>query len=160
MVEMSIVGVRLELPAQNPVVLLKEVGGRRYLPIWIGQPEAAAIAMGMQKVVTPRPLTHDLMRDILKSLGVTIQRVVITDLRDGTFYAEIHLLQGGLSYEVSSRPSDAIALAVRTDVPVYCEEFVLEQAGVQVEESDEIEEELERFRQFLDNVTPEQFGQV
>src|SRR5207253_7815358 len=113
MIEMELTGVRVELPTNQPIVLLRERGGERYLPIWIGASEAAAIALSLQGVVTPRPMTHDLMKNILDDLSVQVQRIVVTELREGTFYATIDMRRNGDSFAISSRPSDAIALAVR-----------------------------------------------
>src|ERR687896_1249427 len=113
MVELSLVGVRVELPSNQPIVLLKESDGERYLPIWIGAVEATAIAFALQGIETPRPMTHDLIRDILGELDVNVERIVISDLVDQTFYATIRMAAGSATPEVSSRPSDAIALAVR-----------------------------------------------
>jgi Uncharacterized conserved protein len=126
MIEMELTGVRVELPTNQPIVLLRERGGERYLPIWIGAAEAAAIALSLQGVVTPRPMTHDLLKNILEDLTVEVQRIVVTELRDSTFYATIALQRGTDGFEVSSRPSDAIALAVRMAVPIFAEEGVLE----------------------------------
>ncbi len=156
MIEMEITGVRVELPTNQPIVLLRERGGERYLPIWIGAAEAAAIALSLQGVVTPRPMTHDLMQNILEDLQVSVQRIVVTELRDSTFFASIQLQRKGDSYEISSRPSDAIALAVRMEVPVFAEEGVLEEASILI--PGEEEEEVEKFREFLDNVSPEDFA--
>src|SRR5438874_8501871 len=104
MIEMELTGVRVELPTNQPIVLLKEREGERYLPIWIGAAEAAAIALSLQGVVTPRPMTHDLMKNILDDLSVSVQRIVVTELREGTFYATIDMQRNGDAYEVSSRP--------------------------------------------------------
>ena len=153
---MEITGVRVELPTNQPIVLLRERGGERYLPIWIGAAEAAAIALSLQGVVTPRPMTHDLMQNILEDLQVSVHRIVVTELRDSTFFASIQLQRNGDSYEISSRPSDAIALAVRMEVPVFAEEGVLEEASILI--PGEEEEEVEKFREFLDNVSPEDFA--
>ena len=153
---MEITGVRVELPTNQPIVLLRERGGERYLPIWIGAAEAAAIALSLQGVVTPRPMTHDLMQNILEDLQVSVQRIVVTELSDSTFFASIQLQRKGDSYEISSRPSDAIALAVRMEVPVFAEEGVLAEASILI--PGEEEEEVEKFREFLDNVSPEDFG--
>lgn len=155
MIELELVGVRVELPNNQPIVLLKERTGERFLPIWIGAVEATSIAFALQGVVTPRPLTHDLMRDLLANLHVIVDRVVVTELREGTFYAEIQMTQDGQSIVVSSRPSDAIALAVRATVPIYADETVLSEAGIEIE--DEEEAEVQRFKAFLDEVTPEDF---
>jgi uncharacterized protein len=165
-IEMELVGVRVELPANQPIVLLKERSGTRYLPIWIGAVEATAIAFALQGVETPRPLTHDLFVQVLRDLGADLSAVHVTELRDGTFYAELHLAGAdGTSTVVSARPSDAIALASRLgDVPIFGAEAVLEEAGLEIEDDDEggedgvdPEEEVRRFRQFLDDIQPEDF---
>lgn len=151
--ELKMVGVRVELPTNQPVVLLKEVDGERYLPIWIGTVEAAAIAYKQQNVQITRPLTHDLMRDILEQLGVELTAVELVELRDTTFYADLVLDN---DTRVSARPSDAIALALRTDTKVWCAEEVLEEAGISL--PDKQEDEVERFRAFLDEVSPDDFA--
>jgi bifunctional DNase/RNase len=156
MLELSLVGVRVELPSNQPIVLLKEVNGERYLPIWIGAVEATAIAFALQGIETPRPMTHDLLRDILNQTDVSVDRILINDLVDSTFYATIRMGREGKAVEVSSRPSDAIALAVRTGTPIYAAEEVLDQAGIELK--DEEETEVERFRQFLDEVSPADFA--
>jgi bifunctional DNase/RNase len=156
MIEMELTGVRVELPTNQPIVLLRERGGERYLPIWIGAAEAAAIALSLQGVVTPRPMTHDLLKNILDDLTVQVQRIVVTELRDSTFYATIALQRDGDGFEVSSRPSDAIALAVRMSVPIFAEEGVLEEASILIPGDED--EEVEKFREFLDNVSPEDFA--
>jgi bifunctional DNase/RNase len=156
MIEMNLVGVRVELPTNQPIVLLREKEGERFLPIWIGAMEATAIAFALQGIVTARPMTHDLMKNLLEELGVRIDRIVITELRDGTFYAVIQMQQNGSSYEVSSRPSDAIALAVRVNVPVFANEEVLTEASIVIR--DDEEQEVEKFREFLEQVNPEDFA--
>ena len=155
MVELSLVGVRVELPSNQPIVLLKEADGERYLPIWIGAVEATAIAFALQGIQTPRPMTHDLMRDLLRGAGVAVERIVINELVDQTFFALIRMTSGGETKEVSSRPSDAIALAVRINAPIYAAEEVLEQAGIELKDDEETE--VEKFREFLDQVSPEDF---
>jgi len=155
LIELELVGVRVELPHNQPIVLLKEQTGFRFLPIWIGAPEATSIAFALQGVAMPRPLTHDLLRNVLADLSVDVERIVVTELRDGTFYADIELVQGGRTVKVSSRPSDAIALAVRASVPIFAEEAVLAEAGIEIEDEDE--QEVERFKQFIDSVSPEDF---
>jgi bifunctional DNase/RNase len=150
---MRVVGVRVELPANQPVLLLREEDGIRYLPIWIGAVEASAIAFQQQGVKTARPLTHDLLRDVVKALGVRLEAVHITEVRDDIFYAELRFT-GGVT--VSARPSDAIALALRCDVAILGSDSVLEAAGIEI--PDEQEDELEKFREFLDNVSPEDFA--
>jgi bifunctional DNase/RNase len=158
-VEMRLVGVRVELPTNNPIVLLREADGEhRVLPIFIGAVEATAIAFALQGVVTQRPMTHDLMRDLLGELQVNVERIVITDLRDGTFFAEIEMTAGGNRHAVSSRPSDAIALAARLGTPIFANETVLDEAAVTVSDDDEEEVEVERFREFLEGVNPEDFA--
>ena len=152
---MELVGVRVELPHNQPIVLLKERTGERFLPIWIGAVEATSIAFALQGVATARPMTHDLMRDLLSSLDVSVDRIVVTQLRERTFYAEIQMTQDGEAIVVSSRPSDAIALAVRATVPIYADEEVLDEAGIEIEDDDE--QEVEQFKEFLDTVSPEDF---
>jgi bifunctional DNase/RNase len=150
---MRVVGVRVELPANHPVVLLREEDGVRYLPIWIGAAEASAIAFQQQGVQAVRPLTHDLMRDILTALGTRLEAVHITEMRDDVYYAELRF-SGGVT--VSARPSDAIALALRCDVEILGTDAVLEAGGIEI--PDEQEDELEKFREFLDNISPEDFA--
>jgi uncharacterized protein len=157
-VEMRLEGVRVEMPTNNPIVLLKENGGHRVLPIFIGPVEATAIAFALQCVQTQRPMTHDLMRDVLNALGVGVDRIVITELRDRTFFAEIQMTRNGTACSVSSRPSDAIALAARLGTPIYANESVLDEAAVAVSEETQEEDEVERFREFLEGVNPEDFG--
>jgi bifunctional DNase/RNase len=156
MIELSLVGVRVELPSNQPIVLLKEADGERYLPIWIGAVEATAIAFALQGIQTPRPMTHDLLRDILNETDVTVDRILISELVDQTFFATIRMSHDGKAMEVSSRPSDAIALAVRINAPIYGAEEVLEQAGIELKDDEETE--VEKFREFLDQVSPEDFA--
>ena len=156
MIEMNLAGVRVELPSNQPIVLLKEQAGERFLPIWIGAAEAAAIAFALQGVVTPRPMTHDLMKNVFEEMGVAVDRIVITDLREGTFYATIHMHQNGSAFEISSRPSDAIALAVRSECPIFADEDVLTEASILIPNDEE--QEVEKFREFLDQVEPEDFA--
>ncbi|QNN52697.1 bifunctional nuclease family protein [Nocardioides mesophilus] len=150
--EVDVIGVRVEMPSNQPIVLLREVGGDRYLPIWIGAVEATAIAFAQQGVVPPRPLTHDLMKDMIAATGNDLSEVRITEMKDGVFYA---VLVFGSGVEVSARPSDAIALALRTGSRIVCADDVLDEAGLEV--PDEQEDEVEKFREFLDHVTPEDF---
>ena len=155
MVELTLVGVRVELPANQPIVLLKERDGERFLPIWIGAFEATAIAFALQGIETARPMTHDLMKNIMDQLGISMKQVVICDLKEGTFFADITLSYEGKPFKIDARPSDAIALAVRAGVPIFSDENVLGEASVFMQ-SDE-EEEIERFRDFLKDVRPEDF---
>jgi uncharacterized protein len=159
-IRLSLIGVRVEVPTNQPIVLLREESGARFLPIFIGSPEATAIVYALQGLETPRPMTHDLFKTVLEGLEVSIERIEITELQNGTFYAEIELLRGEEKSRISSRPSDAIALAVRygANVPIFADEAVLEEAGV-LFEADEEEQEVEQFRVFLDQVTPEDFAQ-
>ncbi len=154
---MSLAGVRIELPTNQPIVLLREAEGERFLPIWIGQAEAAAIALALQGVVTPRPMTHDLLKNILEEIAVQVESIVITELREGTFYAVINMQRNGTAYEISSRPSDAIALAVRLNCKIFASEEVLNEASILIPSGDD-DEEVEKFREFLENVNPEDFG--
>ena len=159
---MELVGVRVELPSNSPIVLLRELAGkRRVLPIFIGGPEATAIAFALDGVVTPRPMTHDLMKDLLNELDVRVERIVVTDLSDRTFFAEIHLKGASGSHRVSSRPSDAIALAVRVGAPIFAADEVVDEAATVVEddtEDTESEDVVEQFREFIDRVSPEDFA--
>jgi hypothetical protein len=157
---MSLVGVRVEVPTNQPIVLLREEEGQRYLPIFIGPPEATAIVYALQGMETPRPMTHDLFKAVLDDLAVQLQRVVITELHDGTFYAEIELAgNGSETRRISSRPSDALALAARypEPVPIFAAEAVLEEAGILFDQ-DEEEAQIEEFREFLNQVQPEDFA--
>ena len=153
--QMEVVGVRVEMPTNQPIVLLKETQGERYLPIWIGPMEATAIAYAQQGLVPVRPLTHDLMRDILEALDVQLRTVNITALRNGTFFADLVFSNGK---EVSARPSDSIALALRTGASIFAADEILEEAGIAI--PDEQEDEVEKFREFLDTITPEDFGRA
>ena len=150
--ELSVVGVRVELPSNQPIVLLREVDGDRYLPIWIGAVEATAIAYEQQGVKPARPLTHDLLRDILAALQQPLKAVEITELKDNVFYADLLI---GDNLRVSARPSDSIALALRVGAPIRCADQVLTEAGIVI--PDEQEDEVEKFREFLDSVSPEDF---
>jgi uncharacterized protein len=155
---MDVVGVRVELPSNQPIVLLRESEGRRFLPIWIGGSEATAIATALEGVTPPRPLTHDLMRSVIDALGALAVRVVITEMRDSVFYADLSLDISGRRVQVTSRPSDAIALAVRTGTPVFALPTVLDDAGVVFEDDDTDEDaEVERLREFLEEATVEDF---
>jgi len=147
-----VVGVRVELPGNQPILLLKETQGERYLPIWIGAVEAAAIAFEQQGVRPQRPMTHDLLREVVTALGATLQAVHITEMKDGIYLAELVF---GEQRTVSARPSDAVALAVRTGAPIYGAEALLDEVGIEI--PDEQEDEVEKFREFLDQVTPDDF---
>ena len=152
--EVEVVGVRVEMPSNQPIVLLREAMGERYLPIWIGAVEATAIAFAQQGVVPPRPLTHDLLKDVLEATGNEVAEIRITEMKDNVFYAQLVLASG---VEVSARPSDSIALALRTGSKIVCAEDLLDDAGILV--PDEQEDEVEKFREFLDHVSPEDFDE-
>jgi uncharacterized protein len=158
-IQMEVIGVRVELPSNTPIVLLREIeGSRRLLPIFIGGPEATAIALALDEVETPRPMTHDLIKNMLDDLGVTFDHLEITDLSEGTFYAELHLKATGHQTVISSRPSDGLALAIRMAAPVYAAEAVVEEAGYLADEEEEREEVVEQFREFIDTVNPDDFA--
>jgi bifunctional DNase/RNase len=152
--ELSVVGVRVELPSNQPIVLLKEVDGDRYLPIWIGAVEATAIAYEQQGMKSPRPLTHDLMRDILTALRQPLKAVEIMEMKENIYYADLVIGESGV--RVSARPSDSIALALRSGATIWCTDEVLTEAGIII--PDEQEDEVEKFREFLEGVTPEDFA--
>ena len=160
MSEMRVVGIRVEPPQSQPVLLLRKVDGERYLPIWIGQSEAASIALRQKGIEPPRPLTHDLIVNLIEEFGQTLVEVRIVDMQEGTFYAEM-VFSGDV--RVSARPSDSIAVAMRAEVPIIADEEVLAEAGLLIpdEESEDgpeaKEDEVEKFREFLDNVSPDDF---
>src|SRR5213078_2429039 len=149
MQEMQIYGVSFDLVGKQPIVLLKTAEGNKFLPIWIGHPEAAAILMKLQSASTPRPMTHDLVTDMLDQLGAQVTRITVTELRENTFYAQITVQLDGSEIEVDSRPSDAIALAIRADAPIFAADEVIEE---------EIESKVSEFKQFLEQVTPDEFA--
>jgi len=157
--EMVIYGVSFDLVGKQPIVLLKTADGNKFLPIWIGHPEAAAILMKLQGASTPRPMTHDLVTDILAQLDAQVSRICVTELRENTFYATITLQQDGSELEIDSRPSDAIALAVRAEAPIFAADRVIEESAIEFE-GEEVDEDaiVAEFKQFLDKVTPDQFA--
>jgi bifunctional DNase/RNase len=148
----EVVGVRVEMPSNQPIVLLKEVDGIRYLPIWVGATEATAIAFAQQGLTPPRTLTHDLMKNIIGDLGSKVESVQVTHLSDGVFYSKIMMEKG---VEVSARPSDAIALALRTGALIYATEDLFQAAGIEI--PDQADDQVEAFREFLDQINPEDF---
>ena len=165
MIELQLVGVRVELPTNQPIVLLRERDGDRYLPIWIGAAEATAIAYAQQGVVPPRPLTHDLIKNILESLNARVQKIVVNDLRDNTFFAVIHLRLGTSDITVDSRPSDAIALALRVGAPIFVEEEVVHKARtVEVAKETEIGtgkgDDQAKIKEWLDSLKPGDFDRI
>ena len=170
--EMSIYGVSFDLVGKQPIVLLKTVEGNKFLPIWIGHPEAAAILMKLQGATTPRPMTHDLVTEILGELEAKVVRIAVTELRENTFYAQITVQQDGKEIEIDSRPSDAIALAIRAEAPIFAADEVIEESAIEFEGDEaETNEQIaraselgdvdpEEFRRFLDTVTPDQFAEA
>ena len=162
MQEMLIYGVSFDLVGKQPIVLLKTAEGNKFLPIWIGHPEAAAILMKLQSASTPRPMTHDLVTDMLDQLGAQVVRITVTELRENTFYAQITVQQDGSEVDIDSRPSDAIALAIRADAPIFAADDVIEESAIEFEgdeiNQEDLEKEVSKFRQFLDHVTPDEFA--
>ena len=159
MQEMVIYGVSVEVGNKQPIVLLKTVDGNKFLPIWIGHPEATAIVMKLQGTPMPRPMTHDLFTDMLAQLDAHVVRITVTELRENTFYARITVQQDGSEIEVDSRPSDAIALAVRADAPIFAADQVIEESAIEFE-GEEVSEDaiVDEFKRFLDRVTPDEFA--
>ncbi len=159
MQEMVIYGVSFDMVGKQPIVLLKAVDSNKFLPIWIGHPEAAAILMKLQGASTPRPMTHDLLSDVLGELEVNCTKVAVTELRENTFYASITLQVDGKEMDIDSRPSDALALAVRAGAPIFAAEDVIEESAIEFEhEVEDQEDVVEKFKEFLDDVTPEDFA--
>jgi uncharacterized protein len=153
--------VSFDMVGKQPIVLLKTVDGNKFLPIWIGHPEAAAILMKLQGASTPRPMTHDLLSDVLDQMEAKCEKVSVTELRDNTFFASITISMNGSELEIDSRPSDALALAVRTSAPIFAADEVIEESAIEFEgeEVEDTEQVVEKFKDFLDNVTPEDFAQ-
>ena len=156
---MVIYGVSFDMVGKQPIVLLKTADGNKFLPIWIGHPEAAASLMKLQGAATPRPMTHDLLTDMLEKLEARVIRIAVTELRENTFYAVVTVAVNGSEIEIDSRPSDAIALAVRADAPIFADDSVIEESAIEFEHEDVNQEEVvEEFKKFLDEVTPEDFS--
>jgi uncharacterized protein len=161
MVEMSIYGVSFDLVGKQPIVLLKTAEGNRYLPIWIGHPEAASILMKLQGATAPRPLTHDLLINMLNELEVEVLRVTVTELRENTFHASITVQHDGSEIEIDSRSSDAIAVAVRAQVPIFAADEVVEESAIEFDGDDVNEEDVvDEFKRFLDQVSAEDFAEA
>jgi uncharacterized protein len=159
MQEMSIYGVSFDMVGKQPIVLLRTLDGTKFLPIWIGHPEAAAILMKLQGTPTPRPMTHDLVTDMLGELNASVSRVAVTELRENTFYAQITLQVNGSEIEIDSRPSDAIALAVRADAKIFVADEVIDDSAIEFsQEPEDSGEVIDEFKKFLENVSPEDFG--
>ncbi|HEX5470117.1 MAG TPA: bifunctional nuclease family protein [Gaiellaceae bacterium] len=162
MQEMHIYGVSFDMVGKQPIVLLKTAEGNKFLPIWIGHPEAAAILMKLQDASTPRPMTHDLVTDMLERLDAQVVRVAVTELRENTFYALITVAVDGSEIEIDSRPSDAIALAVRAKAPIFADESVIEESAIEFENEEDVNQEavVEEFKKFLDDVKPDDFSEA
>ncbi len=160
MTPMELVGVRVEIPANTPMVLLQEQSGaQRLLPIYIGSPEAAAIHYALEGAEPPRPLTHDLFVNVLTELGATLDHVVVTEVREHTYFAELHLKLGDAEHVVSSRPSDAIALAVRCGAALFASDELLDEVGQTPEPAEDAAEEIiDEFKDFIEHVSPEDFA--
>jgi bifunctional DNase/RNase len=155
----TVYGVSFDAASKQPIVLLKSEGRNLFLPIWIGHPEAAAILMKLQNADLPRPMTHDLLANVIGQLEANVTSVLVTELRDNTFYAVLSLDAGGREMRVDSRPSDAIALAVRTDAPIFVSEVLLDANGIEFDqEMEDVEDIVKEFKDFLDEVSPEDFS--
>ena len=155
---MEVIGVRVEMPSNQPIVLLKEIDGSRFLPIWVGAVEATAIAFAQQGVQPPRPLTHDLMNNLLETLDATLTAVHLTEIKDGIFYATMHLRNTNSEpLTISARPSDAIALAVRSHSNILATRELLDEIGIEIPQGEGENLEVEKFREFLDQINPEDF---
>ena len=169
--EMNVYGVSFDLVGKQPIVLLKTQDGNTFLPIWIGHPEATAILMKLQGAAPQRPMTHDLMTDLIAELDGEVTKITVTELRENTFFARITIERNGSEIEIDSRPSDAIALAVRVEAKIFAADDVIEESGIEFESEEEAaqDERIRRvssleqvdpveFRAFLDTVTPEDFA--
>ncbi len=158
MQEVSIYGVSFDMVGKQPIVLLKTMDGNRFLPIWIGHPEAAAILMKLQGAPTPRPMTHDLVTDMLGELNARVSKISVTELRENTFYAVITLQVNDAEIEIDSRPSDALALAVRTSAPIFVADQVIDDSAIEFgSEPAEEQEVVDEFKKFLEDVSPDDF---
>lgn len=158
LIPMEVIGVRVEMPSNQPIVLLKEIDGSRFLPIWVGAVEATAIAFAQQGVEPPRPLTHDLMNNLLDLLDATLTAVHMTEIKDGIFYATMFLRDSnGGQLTISARPSDAIALAVRSHSNILATQELLDEIGIEIPQGEGENQEVEKFREFLDQINPEDF---
>lgn len=169
MIEVELSAVRVDLRSNTPVLLLQELTKpKRTLPIFIGAPEATAIALAIQEIETPRPMTHDLLKNVIEELESRLTSIIITELRDSTYYAELVVVRGSKTYHISARPSDAIALAIRIPAPIYVADDLLEAEGISAEILDEDRENLTEeqnpeqlvgeFREFLEDLKPEDFS--
>ena len=159
MQEMVIYGISFDMVGKQPIVLLKTTEGNKFLPIWIGHPEAAAILMKLQGATAPRPMTHDLINDMLFEMDASCTRVTVTELKDNTFYASITLSSNGQEIEIDSRPSDALALAVRASAPIFVSDEVISESSIEFEQEVEATDEVvDKFKEILEDVTPDDFS--
>lgn len=160
MLEMKVRGLTLDPLSNMALVILRDLEGHKALPIWVGISEANAIALEIEQVPTPRPMTHDLIKNILEGLSAAVTRIVVNDLRDNTFYATIHLSLQGQEYRIDSRPSDAIAVALRVKAPIFVTLDVIERAGSIDLSGQDVPEDSERVKEWLENIKPEDFGNL
>ncbi len=163
MVEMKVEGLTLDPLTNMPIIILKDSTGTKALPIWVGYFEANAIALEIEKITTPRPMTHDLIRNLIQSMKAEIHHILVNELKDNTFYAVISLVQGGHTLSIDSRPSDAIALALRTKAPIYVEEKVIEAAkSLDLPSTDKTSkaDENQQWKKWLENIKPQDFGKL
>lgn len=163
MLEMKVRGLTLDPLSNMALVILRDLEGTKALPIWVGIPEANAIALEIEQVPTPRPMTHDLIKNLLEGLSASVTRVVVNDLRDSTFYATISISLQGKEFHIDSRPSDAIAVALRVKAPIYATLDVIERAGsieTGVQNVQNVTEEPDQLKEWLDNLRPEDFGKL
>ncbi len=161
MIEMKVLGLTIDPVTNTPIVILKDMDNNKAIPTWIGLFEASAIATEMKKIVFPRPLTHDLFVEFLRLFNITVSRIEIIDIRNNTFFANIYLVKDGLDYTIDARPSDAIAIALRADAPIFVEDAVIEKSrdvdfGVKLNDLDKLKED--KIKEFLENLSAEDFG--
>ena len=156
LIRMTVRGIALDPITNMPIIILKDMEEKRALPIWVGIFEANAIALELEKIATPRPMTHDLIKNILDGLGATVQQIVVNDLKDNTFFAVIEVSYNGNSVNIDARPSDAIALALRVNAPIFVTEKVVSKAKTM--DIAEEKEETDRWKEWLENLKPEDFG--
>jgi len=161
LIEMKVLGLTIDPVTNTPIVILKDMDNNKAIPIWIGLFEASAIATEMKKIVFPRPLTHDLFVEFLRLFNITVSRIEIIDIRNNTFFANIYLVKDGLDYTIDARPSDAIAIALRADAPIFVEDAVIEKSrdvdfGVKLNDLDKLKED--KIKEFLENLSAEDFG--
>ncbi len=162
MVEMKVEGLTLDPLTNMPIIILKDLDGNRALPIWVGFFEANAIALEIEKIATPRPMTHDLMKNLINDMKAEIKHILVSELKDNTFYAEISLMSGGDTLKIDSRPSDAIALALRVKAPIYVNETVIEAAkSLDLPDTSKVNtQDKDQWKKWLDNIKPQDFGNL